>query len=294
MSVLTASANIGLMPSRQVFLCAISNISSGSCNEDCSFCTQSVRFKADINRYRQKPIDEIVIEAKRARDNMAIGFCLVTAGKGITPSKLEFICEAAKAVKKEVPNLNIIACNGTATIEELKILKESGVGSYNHNLESSQAYYEQICTTHSWEERYQTCLNVKEVGLNLCSGGIFGMGESENDRESLIQSICELEPASVAMNFFHPNVALPLEKTLDIEESLSWIRKMRKSVGDQTRVMVAGGREISFKDRQGDIFKSGANSIVVGNYLTTTGNEPHHDIEMIKALGLEIAVDCNG
>ncbi len=293
MSVLTASANIGLMPSNKVFLCAISNISSGSCNEDCSFCTQSVRFKADINRYRQKPIDEIVLEAKQARENQAIGFCLVTAGKGITPSKLEFICQATRAVKKEVPELNIIACNGTATIEELKILKESGVGSYNHNLESSQAYYEQICTTHSWEERYQTCLNVKEVGLNLCSGGIFGMGESEEDRNSLMNSICELNPSSVAMNFFHPNVALPLEKTLNIEESLEWIRKMRRVVGNQTRVMVAGGREISFKNHQEDIFEAGANSIVVGNYLTTSGNEPHHDIEMIRSLGLEIAVDCH-
>ncbi len=294
MSVLTASANIGLMPSNKVFLCAISNISSGSCNEDCSFCTQSVRFKADINRYKQKPIDEIVFEAKKARDNHAIGFCLVTAGKGITASKLEFICEASQAVKKVVPELNIIACNGTATIEELETLKKSGVGSYNHNLESSQNYYKEICTTHSWEERYQTCLNVKEVGLNLCTGGIFGMGESKEDRISLIKSICELEPASVAMNFFHPNIALPLKKTLDIEESLFWIREMRLAVGDKTRVMVAGGREISFKDRQGDIFEAGANSIVIGNYLTTSGNEPHNDIEMIKALGLEIAVDCNG
>ncbi len=294
MNVSTASANIGLMPSNKVFLCAISNISSGSCNEDCSFCTQSVRFKADINRYRQKPIEEIVLEAKKARENMAIGFCLVTAGKGITPAKLEFVCEATKAVKKEVPELNIIACNGTATVEDLEMLKKSGVGSYNHNLESSQAYYEQICTTHSWEERYQTCLNVKKVGLNLCTGGIFGMGESEGDRKSLIDSICSLDPVSIAMNFFHPNIALPLEKTLNTEESLEWIRKMRIAIGDQTRVMVAGGREISFRDRQEDIFKSGANSIVVGNYLTTSGDDPHHDIDMIKKLGLEIAVDCHG
>lgn len=294
MSVLTASANIGLMPSNKVFLCAISNISSGSCKEDCGFCTQSVRFKADINRYRQKPIDEILLEAKRARENKAIGFCLVTSGKGITPSKLEFVCEAAKAVKKEVPELNIIACNGTATVEELERLKESGVGSYNHNLESSQAYYEQICTTHSWEERYQTCLNAKEVGLNLCTGGIFGMGESEEDRNSLISSICELNPISVAMNFFHPNIALPLKKTLDVDDSLALISQVRRTVGNNTRVMVAGGREVSFRSRQGDIFKAGANSIVVGNYLTTAGDEPHHDIEMIRALGLEIAVDCHG
>ncbi len=277
-----------------IYLCAISNISSGSCSEDCSFCTQSARYHADIETYRQKSVDQIVNEAKKARENRAIGFCLVTAGKGMTASKLEYVSQAAMAVKKAVPDLNIIACNGTATLEELKELKRCGVGSYNHNLESSENYYKQICSTHSWTERYQTCENVKVAGLNLCSGGIFGMGESVDDRVSMIASLKKLQPASIAMNFFHPNEALPIKSnSLDIEDAFDLIKYMKSELQD-SRIMVAGGRERMFGDRVTEIFEAGANSIVIGNYLTTSGEAPNKDIEMIESLGLEIALKCDG
>ena len=159
----------------EIFLCAICNIESGTCNEDCKFCTQSVKYKADIQRYKQKEIAQIVEEAKRARANNANGFCLVTAGKGLTPKRLEYVCEAAKAIKKENLGLILIACNGIATVEELQTLKDAGVDAYNHNLETAKDFYDEICTTHPWEDRYQTCLNVKEVGLRLVCGGIFGI-----------------------------------------------------------------------------------------------------------------------
>ncbi len=277
-----------------IFLCAISNISSGSCSEDCSFCTQSARYKADIQTYKQKSIDQIVNEAKAARANRAVGFCLVTSGKGMNDQKLEYVCQAATAVKKAVWDLNIIACNGTATVDELKELKKCGVGSYNHNLESSENYYRKICTTHSWSDRYQTSLNVKKSGLKLFSGGIFGMGESKEDRVSLISSIKELQPATVAMNFFHPNEALPIkENLLDIDNALRLIQYMSSEL-ENSRIMVAGGREYMFKDRVGEIFKSGANAIVIGDYLTTCGDKPNRDLEMIESLGLEIAAKYNG
>jgi biotin synthase len=235
-----------------------------------------------------------VLEAKKARKNQAIGFCLVTAGKGMTASKLEYVCKVAKAVKKEEPELNIIACNGTATVEDMLTLKACGVGSYNHNLESSENYYKQICTTHTWKERYQTCLNAKVAGLNLCSGGIFGMGESYEDRVSLIASLKELQPASIAMNFFHPNKALPIKSnSLDIEKALNMIRYTKEQLPN-SRIMVAGGREKMFGSRVSEIFEAGANSIVIGDYLTTSGEEPSKDILMIKSLGLEIAKTCDG
>ena len=276
-----------------IYLCAISNISSGSCSEDCSFCTQSGRNHADIETYRQKSVEEVIKEAKKARENRAIGFCLVTAGKGMTDSKLEYVSKTAMAVKKAVPDLNIIACNGTATLEELKELKKCGVGSYNHNLEASENYYRQICTTHTWKERYQTCENVKVAGLNLCSGGIFGMGESVEDRVSMIASLKQLQPASIAMNFFHPNEALPIKSnSLDIEIAFDLIRYMKNELKN-SRIMVAGGRERMFGDRVSEIFKAGANSIVIGNYLTTSGEAPNKDIEMIESLGLEIAKSCD-
>lgn len=277
-----------------IYLCAISNISSGSCSEDCSFCTQSARYHADIETYRQKSVEEVVNEAKQARKNRAIGFCLVTAGKGMTSSKLEYVSRTAIAVKKAVPDLNIIACNGTATLEELKELKNCGVGSYNHNLESSEFYYKQICSTHDWKERYQTCENVKVAGLNLCSGGIFGMGETVDDRVSMIVSLKALQPTSIAMNFFHPNKALPIKSnSLDIEDAFDLIKYVKNELKD-SRIMVAGGRERMFGDRVAEIFSAGANSIVIGNYLTTSGEAPNKDIEMIESLGLEIAQTCDG
>ncbi len=288
-----SSASTVKMPDRTVFLCAISNISSGSCSEDCSFCTQSAHYHADIERYRYKAIDTIVREAQMARANRAIGFCLVTAGKGITDRTLEFVCEAATAVKKAEPDLNIIACNGTASVEEMRELKKAGVGSYNHNLESSREYYPQICTTHSWEERYRTCENAREAGLDLCSGGIFGMGESEADRLSMIESLKSLAPASVAINFYHPNPALPIkENPLQIDEALEIVRYVKSQL-PSSMIMVAGGRERLFGERQAEIFEAGANSIVIGNYLTTKGNAPDRDIVMLESLGMKIAQSCH-
>ena len=282
------------MPDKTVFLCAISNISSGSCSEDCAFCTQSAHYHADIERYRYKAVEDIVHEARLARANRAIGFCLVTAGKGITDKTLSFVCEAAAAVKKAEPELNIIACNGTASVEQMRELKRAGVGSYNHNLESSREYYPKICSTHTWEERYETCENAKVAGLDLCSGGIFGMGESEADRLSMVAALKTLAPVSVAINFFHPNPALPLKKNaLDIEKALDIVRYVKSQL-PSSMIMVAGGRERMFGERQAEIFLAGANSIVIGNYLTTKGNAPDKDIVMLETLGLHIAQSCHG
>jgi len=278
---------------KEVFLCAISNISSGSCHEDCGFCTQSAKHHADIQRYRYKDIKTIIQEAKEAKANGAVGFCLVTSGKELDDKKLDFVCEVAKAVKNEVKNLNLIACNGLANLEQLRTLKEAGVLLYNHNLESSQNYYKNLCKTHSWEERYQTCLDVKKAGLKLVCGGIFGLGESAEDRTSFLQTIKELDPFTTPLNFFHPNPALPIKaEPMDEDEALEIIRYAR-TILPQTRLMVAGGREITFKTKQSQIFDAGANSIVIGNYLTTKGALATRDIEMIKKAGYEIAKPCN-
>ena len=278
---------------KKIFLCAISNISSGICDEDCAFCAQSVKYKANIERYRKKETKEIVNEAKRAKENKAVGFCLVTAGKGLDDKKLEFVCKAAYEVSKEVEGLNLIACNGLADIWQLKELKKHGIASYNHNLETSSNYYKKICSTHSWQQRYQTCLNVKSSGLELCSGGIFGMGESEKERDEFFDSLKELKPTSIPLNFYHPNPSLPLgDEILPVEEALLIIKKAREIFPD-TRLMVAGGREITFKERQKDIFLYGADAVVIGNYLTTKGAAVSEDIKMINDLGLQIAQNCN-
>jgi biotin synthase len=278
----------------KIYLCAICNIESGTCGEDCKFCTQSVKYKADIERYKRKAIDDIVAEAKQAKENQAIGFCLVTAGKGLDDKRLEFVCEAARAVKKLDLGLKIIGCNGTASVEQLRELKKAGVDNYNHNLETSREFYKEICTTHEWDERYQTCLNAKEVGLNLVCGGIFGLGESEEDRMSMIDSIASLEPMNVPINFFHPNKALPIVKnSITKEKAFELIKTVREKVPNAHKIMVAGGREITFKEDQYKVFEYGANSIVIGNYLTTQGKVASKDIEALQSLGFEIADSCD-
>jgi biotin synthase len=274
----------------EIFLCSICNINSGTCKEDCKFCSQSVRYKADIERYQQKSIDNILQEAITARNNGALGFCLVTADKGLNDKSLDFVCKIAKILTKEVPQLRLIACNGTASLEQLLTLKESGIKAYNHNLETSKEFYEQICTTHSWDERYETCLNVKKSGLVLISGGIFGLGETDRDRVSMLKSLNTLNPTSVPINFYHHNEALELNpNSLDVDEAFSLIKLTRDTIPEAHRIMIAGGRELMFGERQHEIFKHGANSIIVGNYLTTNGRTTSKDLDMIQSLNLRVA-----
>ena len=161
-------------------------------------------------------------------------------------------------------------------------------------METSESFYPNICTTHSWKERYETCENVKKAGLKLCTGGIFGLGERVDDRISLLESIKSLDPETIPLNFFHPNDALPLKKrTLLKDEALEIIRIARDMLGESKRIMVAGGREITFEDEDYKIFEAGADAIVIGNYLTTKGNDPMRDHKMIKTYGYEIASSCN-
>lgn len=282
------------MKNNKVYLCAICNIQSGTCNEDCKFCTQSVKYKANIQRFKEKALEDIILEAKAAKANKAVGFCLVTAGAGLDDKKVEFVTKTAYEVKKVVPDISLIACNGIANKEQLKELKKAGIDNYNHNLETAREFYPSICSTHTWDDRFNTCLDAKSVGLNLCTGGIFGMGETQENRVSMLNSIKELQPMSVPINFFHPNEALPLtQETLRKEDAFNLIQLTRKVLGEDVMLMIAGGREITFKEDQYKIFDHGANAIVVGNYLTTSGNEAYSDIKALESLGFEIATDCH-
>lgn len=283
------------MPNRkQIFLCAINNILSGTCKEDCKFCTQSVRYHADIERYNYKKIDQIVSEAKLAKEYGALGYCLVTAGKGLDDKKVDFVARAAQAIKAEVDGINLIACNGTANKEQLTHLKEHGIDSYNHNLETSERYYADICQTHAWSERYTTCENVKSVGLALCSGGIFGMGETQEDRDDLLNAIASLQPESTPLNFYHPNPALPIKtRNIELAEALAIINKARALLGEDKLLMVAGGRELLFNGQENKMFEAGANAMVIGDYLTTAGLEPKKDQTMLEKLGYEVATSCD-
>jgi len=272
-----------------IYLCAISNIKSGACDQDCSFCTQSIKHKANIAHFEKKSLQAILEQARQASALGASGFCLVSSGKSLTPKLLQQVCEAALAIKKQDLKLKLIACNGLATYEQLCELKKAGIEAYNHNLETSESYYPNICSTHSWQERYNTCLHVKKAGLDLVCGGIFGIGESLDDRKSLFSAIASLEPANVPINFFHHHPSLPLKpSSIDANEALEIIKQARQKVSKAKKIMVAGGRAQYFGVGDYQFFENGANAIVIGDYLTTKGHSAKNEISELKKQGYSI------
>lgn len=273
---------------KKVFLCSISNVLSGACEEDCAYCTQSAKYgkNAQIHRYKDK--SEVLSEAQNLAKFGASGFCLVTSGRELTSKKCEYIAELAREIKAKLPKMLLIACCGIADKASLAHLKASGVDSYNHNLECAESYFAKICTTHSFESRIQTCQNALSVGLKLCSGGIYGVGESVDERIELLKTLKNLNPHSSPINFYIPNPALPLPNAvISRDEALEVIIMARELLRDSI-LMLAGGREVVFGRNQREIFAYGIDAIVLGDYLTTQGEAPRADIEMLSNYGLKI------
>lgn len=278
---------------KDIFLCSISNVSSGNCGEDCGYCMQSAHNDLDIKTYKFKDKDEVLKEAKFLRSHGALGFCLVTSGRGLDGKKCEYIASLAAMISKEVPSLHIIACCGKADKDSLKYLKKNGVASYNHNLETAKSYFDKICTTHTWEERFQTNENVASVGLGICSGGIFGLGESNEQRHEFLKQLTSIKPHTVPINFFINANGLKInEPTMSKDEALECV-KLAKKYLPNARLMIAGGREAVFGEDQKELFECGINAVVLGDYLITKGNTPAKEVEKIRSYGYEIAKVCH-
>jgi biotin synthase len=276
----------------EIFLCSICNVSNGACKEDCAYCTQSHKYKTGVKVYKEKSYDDIMKEAQYFADAGALGFCFVTAGRSLTPQKTEYISRAAKMVKEKF-NFHLIACCGSADKESLKELKQNGIDSYNHNLETSQKFFPKVCTTHTWEERYLTCENAASVGMSLCVGGIMGVGESWEDRREFYKAVSSLNPFTSPVNFYIPNPALPIEEgVMSRAEAIECI-KLAKSYLPNSRLMMAGGRESVFGSEQKEIFDAGIDALIIGGYLNSCGGEPKSDIEMLRSYGYDIATVCH-
>lgn len=273
---------------REIFLCSISNVSSGGCSEDCAYCTQSAHYKTGVAHYKYKDASEVVLQAKELKRYGMVGFCLVTSGRGLDDKKCDYIASLATEIKKEISDIHLIACCGRADEDSLRFLKRNGIDTYNHNLETAQSFFSQICTTHTWEERFETCENALRVGLGLCSGGIFGLGEGFEHRIEFLKALRTLSPHSMPINFFIPNPHLPIKRdVLSREEALECIMLSREYL-PHARLMVAGGRERVFGEDQREMFDVGINAIVLGNYLTTTGDAPQKDLEMLDRYDLGV------
>jgi biotin synthase len=266
---------------------ALINAKSGRCPEDCSFCAQSTFYETGINKYPLLPTEQIVENAKMAKEGGATSFCLVCAYRSPPEKDFEQICSAISEIKKRVET-EVNVSLGFMTPERARRLKELGVKRYNHNLEAAQSYFSKICTTHDFADRVDTAKIIKEAGLELCCGGIIGMGETPRQRLELAFSIAELNPDEVPMNILIEREGTPMEGmgTIDPLDAIKAIAVWR-FIMPKTILKIAGGREVHLKDKERLALKAGANGIITGGYLTTGGNAPNRDITMIKEIGLE-------
>lgn len=266
---------------------ALINAKSGRCPEDCSFCAQSTFYETGINKYPLLPTEQVVENARMAKESGATSFCLVCAYRSPPENDFQQICYTIVEVKRKV-GTEVNVSLGFMTPERARRLKELGVKRYNHNLEAAESYFSKICTTHDFADRVNTAKIVKEAGLELCCGGIIGMGESARQRIELAFSIAELNPDEVPMNILIGREGTPLEgrgtiAPLDAIKAIAvWRFIMPKTI-----LKIGGGREVHLKDKERLALKAGANGIITGGYLTTGGNAPNKDITMIKEIGLK-------
>jgi biotin synthase len=275
-----------------VDLCSIVNIKSGNCSENCGFCAQSAHHPGKESPiYGLKSKEEILAQAKSAQAAGAKRFCLVSQGRGLkynSPKSAEFE-QILETVRQIIAETSIKPCCalGEVTPEQAQALKEAGVTRYNHNLEASENFFPEIVTSHSWSDRVQTIKNLKAAGIQACTGGILGMGESWEDRVDLALALRELEVESVPLNLLNPRSGTPLGEVskLDPYEALKAIAIFRLILPKQI-LRYAGGREAIMGTLQALGLKSGINAMLIGHYLTTMGQPPEQDHAMLESLGL--------
>ena len=267
------------------------NAKSGNCPEDCSFCAQSTFYETGITKYPLLPDEIILDKAMEAKMNGAASFCLVCAYREPPQNEFEKICKVIERLRKEV-DLDINVSLGFMTPQRAQRLKSLGVKRYNHNLEASESFFSEICKTHDFADRVKTARTVKDAGLELCCGGIIGMGETPKQRIELAFSLSTLEPDEVPINVLIPRKGTPKElencsiNTMDIIRTIAvWRFIMPKTI-----LKIAGGREVYFKDNGKLALQAGANGIITGGYLTTNGNAPNKDIQMIHEIGLDTRI----
>lgn len=264
------------------------NAKKGGCSEDCNFCSQSARYASDVDAEPLSSVDGFLQAARDAHGRGAGEFCVVVAVRGPSTKLLERVCEATRKIKEELP-LTVAVSLGILRDDQLTPLAQAGVDKVNHNLETSRRYFPKVCTTHSYDERWETCLRVREHGLQLCCGGIIGMGETVADRIDFLASLQELEPEEVPINFLNPRPGTPFGDRSLVEpiEALRFVAMARLAL-PKALIRFAGGREVTLQGLQDLGMRSGASGLVLGNYLTTGGRGDEDDFAMLDRLGFEV------
>lgn len=272
---------------KKVKLNMIVNAKSGLCPEDCGYCSQSLVSEAPIEKYAWLTKDSIIEGAQEAIRRKAGTYCIVASGRRPTDKEVDHVVEAVKEIRSQT-DLKICCCLGFLNEDHAQKLVEAGVHRYNHNLNTSEANYENICSTHTYEDRVGTVEEVKKAGISPCSGVIFGMGESDEEAIQIAMNLKKLDADSIPCNFLNAIDGTPLEghKQLNPRKCLKLLAMMR-FVNPNKEIRIAGGREVNLRSLQ-TMGLYAANSIFVGDYLTTMGQEPTADWAMIEDLGFEI------
>ena len=265
----------------------LANIKKNFCSEDCIFCSQSAFFNTKINGYQLPPPEEIVQRALKAKNEGANSFCLVAAWREPNTLDFEQVCKIIEEINKKV-GISIECSLGFLTTKQAKTLKKLQVKRYNHNLETSRSKFSEICSTHTYQDRVKTLKIVRNAGLEICTGGIIGLGETRKQRKELIFEIAEFEPEEVTINILVPMPGTPLEfqTPLDNTEILRVFCTLRFLL-PKSIIKISGGREVNLKDDGQKLLLSGANGIISTGYLTMGGNPIKKDFKMIKEINLE-------
>jgi biotin synthase len=266
----------------------IVSLKTGGCPEDCHFCSQSGLFESPV-RAAWLDIPMLVEAAKQTAKTGATEFCIVAAVRGPDEKLMSQVAAGIAAIKDEV-DINIACSLGMLTPEQVDALSAMGVHRYNHNLETARSYFPNVVTTHTWEERFETLRLVREAGMEVCCGGIIGLGETVEQRAEMAGQLAAVEPDEVPLNFLNPRPGTPLadREPLDGADALRTVAAFRLAM-PRTVLRFAGGREITLGDlgaRQGLL--GGINAVIVGNYLTTLGRPAESDIDLLGELQMPI------
>jgi biotin synthase len=275
---------------RKVRLQMLLNAKSGACQEDCAYCSQSSVSTAAIERYGLLAKERILDGARRAAASKAQRYCVVLSGRSPLDREIADIADAVRAIKREIP-IQICCSLGLLSEPQARVLKAAGVDRVNHNLNTSEAYHSSICTTHSFQDRLATIRHARAAGLEICSGGIIGLGERDEDVIDLALALREVRPDSIPLNMLHPVKGTPLEhcRHLTPQRCLK-VFSLFRFLHPRTEIRAAGGRELNLRSLQPLVLYA-ADSLFVNGYLTTPGQDAPDTWKMIADLGFEIEVD---
>ncbi|MEZ5450906.1 MAG: biotin synthase BioB [Thiolinea sp.] len=275
-------------PANQVQISTLLSIKTGACPEDCSYCSQSARYDTQLERERLLPLEEVVASARQARDNGSTRFCMGAAWRNPTDKNLDRVIDMVKAVRE----LGMETCVTLGMLNQMQAqrLKDAGLDYYNHNLDTSPEFYGNVITTRTYQDRLDTLQHVREAGINVCSGGILGMGETETDRARLLQQLANMSvhPESVPINDLVRIEGTPLANAEELD-ALDFIRTIAvaRIMMPQSHVRLSAGRTEMSDETQAWCFFAGANSIFYGERLLTTDNpDENHDLQLFERLGI--------